>query len=125
MIINAGTNDANGNVDPNGAGSRLNDILNDLWAAAGMADTCIMVSTLIPTTDSTGSVNRLTINQKYRDVVTQRSGEGRCVYLAEMELDWWDFNADFDPSEAVHIHPNVRYFSIRGQRSELRFVNYV
>ena len=116
VIINAGTNDANENVTPGGAGSRMNDILDDLWKAPGMADTCIMLSTLIPTTHPVGQITRLTINEQYRNLVRQRSGDGKCVYLADMDPNggaWWNFDTDFSPlsaSEKYHIHPNVRDF---------------
>lgn len=89
----------------------MNDLLNTIWGADGMANTCVMLSTILDTTDSTGRVTRITINAKYRELVKQRSDEGKCIYLADMDPEgaghgWitWD---DYDPSETVHIHPGV------------------
>ncbi|KPM46037.1 hypothetical protein AK830_g415 [Neonectria ditissima] len=110
VIINAGTNDAIQNDDPSGAGNRMNDILNGIWGAEGMGDTCVMLSIILDTTDKTGRVNRLTINNRYRSVVTDRAKEGKCIYLADMDPPgsgggWitWD---DYDPKETTKVHPN-------------------
>lgn len=113
VIINAGTNDATRNIDPGNAGARMDNILNDIWAADGMANTCVMLSTVLDTTDATGSVTRLTINGKYRELVTKRAKEGRCIYLADMDPPYpaagsgWISWADYDPAEGIKVHPNV------------------
>lgn len=113
VIINAGTNDAVRNIDTAHAGERLNDMLNDIWGAEDMAGTCVMVSTLLNTTDPTGSVQRVTMNQQYRDLVKTRNQEGKCVYLADMDppegvqhgwISTWD---DYKEGENPHTHPNV------------------
>lgn len=111
VIINGGTNDAIRNIEPNNSGDRMNDILNDIWGADGMADTCVMLSTLLDTTDATGRIIRITINGKYRELVEKRAGEGKCIYLADMDPPgigggWitWD---DYTSGETVHVHPNV------------------
>ncbi|KAJ3548060.1 hypothetical protein NM208_g1190 [Fusarium decemcellulare] len=87
VIINAGTNDANTPVDPANAGSRLNDILNALWKADGMSKTCLIVSTLIPTTNTNGAANQGTINDQYRAL-------------------WFDFSKDYLAGETPAVHPN-------------------
>ncbi|KAF7556324.1 hypothetical protein G7Z17_g1541 [Cylindrodendrum hubeiense] len=109
VIINAGTNDGNTNNDISGVGSRMNNILNDLWAAGDMADTCIILSTLIPTTNTNGAANRDTINDQYRALVTERSGDGKCIYLADMDPggeQWLQFDTDYLATESPHVHPN-------------------
>lgn len=88
----------------------MNDILNDIWGAEDMADTCVMLSTIIPTNDATGSQTRLVINERFRALVTKRAQDGKCIYLAEMDPNnsgWitWD---EFASGESVHVHPNVR-----------------
>ncbi|KAF7549363.1 hypothetical protein G7Z17_g6445 [Cylindrodendrum hubeiense] len=110
IIINGGTNDASQNIAPSEAGTRMNEILNDIWGADGMADTCVMLSTILDTTGATGKVTRITINEKYRELVKQRAGDGKCIYMADMDPPgagggWitWD---DYDPAETTKIHPN-------------------
>jgi hypothetical protein len=96
-------------VDVSNAGVRMNNILNALWDADGMADTCIMLSTLIPTTNTAGAANRDTINSQYRDLVTSRAGDGKCIYLADMDPGgtvWLDFSTDYLSTEDPHVHPN-------------------
>ncbi|KAH8666554.1 family 3 carbohydrate esterase, partial [Xylariales sp. PMI_506] len=109
VIINAGTNDANGAVDPPNAGTRMNNILNTLWNSDGMSDTCIMLSTLIPTTNANGATYQGTINDQYRSLVTQRAAEGKCIYLADMWPNgeqWFQFDTDYLATESPHVHPN-------------------
>ncbi|KAH7320726.1 hypothetical protein B0I35DRAFT_500940 [Stachybotrys elegans] len=109
VIINAGTNDANGNVSPSEAGVRMGKVLDALWGAQDMANTCIMLSTLIPTTHSTGVKTRPVINDAYRELVKQRASAGKCIYLAEMApggSDWLVIPDDYSSAETTHIHPN-------------------
>ncbi|KAJ4258177.1 hypothetical protein NW762_008322 [Fusarium torreyae] len=111
VIINAGTNDASRNIDPDGAGDRMNSLLKDIWGASGMGDTCVMLSTILDTTHQTGKVTRIAINHRYRELVKKLSGEGKCIYLADMDpptgggAGWitWD---DYDPAETTKTHPN-------------------
>ena len=110
VIINGGTNDANGPVDPSNAGTRMNNVLNALWEADGMSGTCIMLSTLIPTTNANGQTYQDTINNQYRALVQQRAAEGKCIYLAEMwpqGAQWLQFDTDYLATETPHVHPNV------------------
>lgn len=93
----------------------MNNILNALWNADGMSGTCIMLSTLIPTTNANGIANQDTINTQYRNLVQQRAAEGKCIYLAEMwpeNQQWLQFNTDYLANETPHVHPNVRISSI-------------
>ncbi|KAK7216223.1 hypothetical protein V2G26_004226 [Clonostachys chloroleuca] len=110
VIINGGTNDGNGDIDISNVGDRMNNILNALWNATDMSDMCIMLSTLIPTTNANGAKNRAAINSQYRSLVTARSNEGKCIYLADMDLAnekvWFDFNTDYSAGESPAVHPN-------------------
>ncbi|KAK6069383.1 killer toxin subunits alpha beta [Seiridium cupressi] len=85
VVMNCGTNDALQSIDPAGAGERLRSLLNDMWAVPGMENTCIMLSTLIPTTNPTGAANRVTINEQYRSLAADLFNAGKCVYLADMD----------------------------------------
>ncbi|KPM44471.1 hypothetical protein AK830_g2091 [Neonectria ditissima] len=117
VIINAGTNDAVRNIDPNRAGARMNGILDDIWAADGMSKTCVMLSTVLDTNDPTGSTVRLNINAQYRVLVNNRIAEGKCIYLADMDppaphpasgwINTWD---DYNADEVIHVHPSDKGF---------------
>lgn len=87
----------------------MNDILNALWDADGMSDTCIFLSTLIPSSNTDLETNRVTINSQYSSLVTQRAAEGKCIYLAEMDPNgeqWLEIDTDYLASESPHVHPN-------------------
>ncbi|QPC77957.1 hypothetical protein HYE68_008709 [Fusarium pseudograminearum] len=63
VVMNVGTNDANKNkVD--GAGSRLEGLLNDLWSADGMSKTYVVVSSVIRRNDAQAESNRKQINEQ-------------------------------------------------------------
>lgn len=98
----------------------MNNILNALWNATDMSDMCIMLSTLIPTTNANGAKNRAAINSQYRSLVTTRSNEGKCIYLADMDLAnekvWFDFNTDYSAGESPAVHPNVSNSQYLGKK---------
>lgn len=103
VLINGGTNDANLNIDVGNAGSRMRNILNDVWAAEGMADTCIMLSTLLPTGVASGAANQPSINAQYRSIVSELFTRGHCIYLAELDDGWISLGRDMISDG---IHPN-------------------
>ncbi|KAF4998528.1 hypothetical protein FDECE_11769 [Fusarium decemcellulare] len=110
MLINLGTNDGNQNIAISEIGSRMENILNDVWAADGMSKTCVLLSTLLPTTNKNGAANRPTINSQYRALVDKKAGEGKCIYMADMQpngQDWLDLETDFLKDETPKVHPNV------------------
>lgn len=91
----------------------MGSIVDRIWGYDGMSDTCVIVSTLLPTNHGEGRINRISMNQAYRNVVRDKANDGKCIYLADMEppgegsgflgLDqpvWMD-------GETIHIHPNV------------------
>lgn len=89
----------------------MEDMLNTIWNSDGMKDTCVILSTLIDTSDITGSINRLAINGQYRRLVDKLKGE-HCIYLADMDPDgvghgWIRLPEDYTAGETVHVHPNV------------------
>lgn len=103
VLINGGTNNANLDIDIGNAGVRIRDILNDIWTAEGMSDTCVMLSTLLPTSIARGVTNQPLINAQYRSLVSELSNLGRCVYLAELADGWISIGNDMISDG---IHPN-------------------
>ncbi|KAF4412991.1 Multidomain esterase [Colletotrichum fructicola] len=110
VVINGGTNDCNRNIDINNIGERMRLILNDIWGAPDMANTCVMLSTILPTADATGALNRITANQQYRLLTEQLAASGKCIYMADMDPDepsiahnWIALGADIGGDG---IHPN-------------------
>ncbi|KAK8062432.1 carbohydrate esterase family 3 protein [Apiospora hydei] len=84
VLINAGTNDANQNIDIPNIGVRMESMINDLWAADGMSDTLIVLSTLLPTTEATGASNGPSINSQYEALVQRLRSNGRPIVIAYM-----------------------------------------
>jgi hypothetical protein len=114
VIINVGTNNANGNDQVEYAYKNMTDIVNSIWSFDGMADTCVVLSTLLHTDHSQGKVHRLSINNAYRNVVANRAAAGKCIYLADAEpagagstFMALDQNI-YVPTENPKIHPTVR-----------------
>lgn len=120
VLINAGTNDANNAVDVANAGNRMEKLLNDIWRAPNMGSTCVFLSTLLPTGNVNGRLNRLPINDQFRVLVKKHAAQGKCIYLAEMATTQYpvEDNEPFDyPREFVdEAHPNVSYSCIPSQR---------
>lgn len=91
----------------------MEHLLDRIWNADGMAQACIMLSTLIPTSVPEGRKNRPLINSQYRDLVKRRWNGGKCIYLAEMspaEREWLDLQGDDflpDSVEEQKVHPSV------------------
>ncbi|KAK7414551.1 hypothetical protein QQX98_006578 [Neonectria punicea] len=106
VVINCGTNDAIQARDLANAGSRMADVLNDIWATSGMENTCVMLSTLVPAGTSSWNTNRILINAQYRAQVSRLSSAGRCVYLADMDPvgtgnGWMSLSSDIG-SDGIH-----------------------
>ncbi|KAJ0379588.1 hypothetical protein COL26b_002096 [Colletotrichum chrysophilum] len=69
-----------------------------------------MLSTILPTADATGALNRITANQQYRLLAEQLAASGKCIYMADMDPDepniahnWIALEADIGGDG---IHPN-------------------
>lgn len=117
VIINVGTNNANNNRDVPQAEELMGGIFDAIWNESGMRDTCIILSTLLPTSAREGTINRISINQGYRNLVRTRFGEGKCTYIADMEppgegSGFLGLNQPvWAPNENPVIHPNVSEIS--------------
>lgn len=81
------------------------------------SETCIILSTLIPTTDESGIRNRPGINAQYRALV-QRRARDKCIYLADMAPNGQEFLTlnDMVSTENPHTHPNVSYLFLASER---------
>lgn len=108
-MINAGTNNANRGESADIAYDEMDDILQAIWNYdEAMKDTCIILSTLLPTTNANGKINRITMNNQYRKLVDDYKGE-RCIYLADMEPtgEGSDYISVDGPYWSDPTHPNV------------------
>lgn len=65
----------------------MESLINDLWAAEDMADTVIVLSTVLPTTDATGATNRVSVNSQYKALIQTLQSEGRPIVLADMDSE--------------------------------------
>lgn len=89
----------------------MEGILNDIWGYDDMAETCIILSTLLPTENKQGAINRISINNDYRKLVKAYEAD-KCLYLAEMEQtgpgkNFISLEGD-NWSDSPKVHPNVR-----------------
>lgn len=107
VIINGGTNNANHDIDVDRAGEHMEAILDDIWGAQHMSDTCVILSTLLPTTDPAGARNRISINAQFRNLVKKRADK-KCIRLADMEPlgPGRDFLSVNGPFWSDAVHPN-------------------
>jgi hypothetical protein len=88
----------------------MNKILNALWDAEGMSETCIFLSTLIPTDNANGAKYSPIINDQYRTLVLTRAKEGKCIFMADMwpqGQQWINLDTDYLAGEHPKVHPNV------------------
>jgi hypothetical protein len=84
VIINGGTNNALNNLHVDVAYDKMNDILNTIWNDSMMHDTCVILSTLLPTSNKDAQTRAEFINQQYRKLVTDRAKD-KCIWLADMQ----------------------------------------
>lgn len=83
MLINAGVNDCAQNVDIANIGTRMSAMLDDIYN--NIPGTTVVLSTLLPTLDSTLSACHDTVNTQYRTLFDTRSAEGYKIVLADSE----------------------------------------
>ncbi|KAH8891447.1 hypothetical protein GQ53DRAFT_865088 [Thozetella sp. PMI_491] len=78
ILINVGTNDCRGNIDPGNAGARLKTLIDYLFSA--VPSTTIIYSTLIPSPDFDACMQN--VNSQYRALLDQY--QGKRIALADM-----------------------------------------
>ncbi|KAM5381701.1 hypothetical protein ACJZ2D_002921 [Fusarium nematophilum] len=113
VVINAGTNDGRNNdlndEVVNKTGERMEALLGDIWAADDMAETCVLLSTLLAT-DGEKDANRKNINQQYRDLAVKLYTSGKCIFVADMDPP--NMDPPWIPDDLIPdgIHPNDEGF---------------
>ncbi|GES66464.1 esterase [Aspergillus terreus] len=86
VLINAGTNDCDYNVDPANAGERMRSLIETLIGAPDMANTLIVLSTLIPSGSTSLEANRPSVNAQFRELVLDmRETQNVSIVLADMD----------------------------------------
>lgn len=77
-----------------------------MWNSPGMGNTCIFLSTLLPSHKPHCEVNRLEINEQYR-ALAEEFADTKCIYLADMDPVPGPFNGWIRPDISQDgIHPN-------------------
>ncbi|KAI1733454.1 hypothetical protein F4680DRAFT_454935 [Xylaria scruposa] len=102
ILINAGTNDATGNIDVDNAGERMKALLQACFDLS--PGVVVILSTLLPNRIANDNVN--TINGLYRDLVLEFLADDKKIQLADMNDGFITFDHIFDGT-----HP-----TIEGQR---------
>ncbi|KAI0811428.1 carbohydrate esterase family 3 protein [Xylaria sp. FL0064] len=103
ILINAGTNDATGNIDIENAGERMRTLVQTGFDLS--PGVVVVLSTLLPNTHAPDNV--LEINRLYRDLVIELQAAGKKIELADM-------NDGFITLD--HILPCGTHPTIEGQR---------
>lgn len=81
VLINAGVNDCTYNDDISNIGTRMSSLLDTIFN--NIANTTVILSTLLPSLDSSVASCHDSVNSQYRSLVTTRSGQGQKIVLAE------------------------------------------
>ncbi|KAI1273788.1 hypothetical protein F5Y07DRAFT_402064 [Xylaria sp. FL0933] len=103
ILINAGTNDATGNIDIENAGERMRTLVQTCFDLS--PGVVVVLSTLLPNTHAPDNV--LEINRLYRDLVIELQAAGKKIELADMDDGFITLD---------HILPCGTHPTIEGQR---------
>lgn len=109
VLINAGTNDCDQNVDVSAAGQRMRSLIESLLSAPDMSDTVIVLSTLIPSGKKNIEAVRPYVNSEYRALVDSLRSKGKKkVVLAEMDppRHAGSQSLSYPRDYADSVHPN-------------------
>lgn len=82
VLINAGTNDATGNVNLTAAGDRMGAMIDEIFAASPRA--VVILSTLIINTVPANEQRVVIINDQYRGLAQRMRDAGKRVILVDM-----------------------------------------
>jgi hypothetical protein len=85
----------------------MGTLLDTIWQAKEMSNTCIILSTLIPSSRDNGKKHNPTINTFYRELADELKSE-HCIYLAEMDSPTGDAKGwiSADDMQSDGVHPN-------------------
>lgn len=81
VLVNAGVNDCTYNDDIANIGNRMSSLLDSIFK--NIPNTTVILSTLLPSLDSSVASCHDSVNSQYRSLVTTRSGQGQKIVLAE------------------------------------------
>ncbi|RFN46103.1 integrin alpha n-terminal [Fusarium flagelliforme] len=110
VLMNVGTNDANQNK-VNGAGNRLEGLLNDLWNADGMSRTYVVVSSVIRRNDANAEKNRKEINEQYKSLIRRLKATGKPITYVDIDIPLNELDSDgIHPVDAGHKKMAVKFW---------------
>ncbi|KAL3474615.1 SGNH hydrolase-type esterase domain-containing protein [Aspergillus californicus] len=116
VLINAGTNDCRLEIDIPNAGQRMRSLISSLLDAPDMANTLIVLSTLLPSGNTVITRNTPAVNAQYRDLVQAMRKEGVSIVLADMNPEGHSlisYPADFTQDGVVDdTHPGDSGYAI-------------
>lgn len=81
VLINAGVNDCTFNDDIGNIGNRMSSLLDSVFN--NIANTTVILSTLLPSLNSSVASCHDSVNSQYRNLITTRSAQGQKIVLAE------------------------------------------
>lgn len=81
VLVNAGVNDCTYDDDISNIGNRMSSLLDTIFT--NINDATVILSTLLPSLDSSVASCHDSVNSQYRTLVTTRSGQGQKIVLAE------------------------------------------
>lgn len=81
VLINAGVNDCTFDDDISNIGNRMNSLLDSVFN--NIANTTVILSTLLPSLNSSVASCHDSVNSQYRSLITTRSAQGQKIVLAE------------------------------------------
>ncbi|KAM0547793.1 hypothetical protein ACHAPJ_010254 [Fusarium lateritium] len=110
VVMNVGTNDANQNL-VDGASSRFEGLLNDLWSSDGMSKTFVVVSSVIRRKDAKAESNRKQINEQYKKMVTRLQSIGKPINYVDIDIPLSELIEDgIHPNDAGHKKMAIQFW---------------
>lgn len=97
VLLMAGTNDMNNNVDPDNAPARLSALIDEIFAAC--PDTVVIVAQIIPAANSDTFARLVTYNARISLLVNQKQTAGKHVIKAWMPLTTDDLIDGLHPTD--------------------------
>ncbi|KAF5660854.1 integrin alpha n-terminal [Fusarium heterosporum] len=110
VIMNVGTNDANNNL-VNGASSRMEGLLDDLWGSDGMSNTYVVVSSVIRRNNAQAEQNRKEINEQYKKMVKRLQSIGKRIEYVDIDIPLNELVSDgIHPNDAGHKRMAIKFW---------------
>ncbi|KFY68955.1 hypothetical protein V496_00654 [Pseudogymnoascus sp. VKM F-4515 (FW-2607)] len=109
VLMNVGTNDANQGLVA-GANTRMEALLNDLWAADGMSKTFVVISSVLRRDDSGAENNRKQINGQYKTMVTRLKNFGKPIEYIDIDIPLNELTDGIHPNDAGHKKMAIKFW---------------